>query len=154
MKIARIAMMLFLGLALIRDAAAQEPAAYRPGLGDLMTMTIQPRHIKLALAGRAGNWRYAAYELHALTEAFDRAMAVWPQWRSIPVGEMERSVMRAPLDALDQAIKASDATAFTFAYGQLTAACNACHAAADRNIVVIQTPTQDTFPDQAFQPAP
>ena len=29
---------------------AQPPPAYRPGLGDLMTMTVQPRHIKLGLA--------------------------------------------------------------------------------------------------------
>jgi hypothetical protein len=27
------------------------PLPYRPGLGDLMTMTVQPRHIKLGLAG-------------------------------------------------------------------------------------------------------
>src|SRR5260221_614819 len=42
------------------------PPPYRPGLGDLMTMTVQPRHIKLALAGREKNWVYAAYELHQL----------------------------------------------------------------------------------------
>jgi len=28
------------------------PQAYRPGLGDLMTMTVQPRHIKLGLAAQ------------------------------------------------------------------------------------------------------
>ena len=27
---------------------APPPEPYRPGLGDLMTMTVQPRHIKLA----------------------------------------------------------------------------------------------------------
>jgi hypothetical protein len=36
-----------------------------------MTMTVQPRHTKLGLAGREGNWPYAAYELHELQEAFD-----------------------------------------------------------------------------------
>jgi hypothetical protein len=47
---------------------AQPPPTYRPGLGDLMTMTVQPRHIKLGLAGREKNWIYAAYELHELEE--------------------------------------------------------------------------------------
>ena len=27
------------------------PGSYRPGLGDLMTMTVQPQHTKLGLAG-------------------------------------------------------------------------------------------------------
>ena len=40
---------LILGLALPAAAAAQTPAPYRPGLGDLMTMTVQPRHLE---AGR------------------------------------------------------------------------------------------------------
>jgi len=58
---------------------------YRPGLGDLMTTTVQPRHTKLGLAGRAQNWSYAAYDqaikaknaarftaaYHQLTEACD-----------------------------------------------------------------------------------
>ena len=35
---------------------APQPPTYRPGLGDLMTMTVQPRHIKLGLAGREKNW--------------------------------------------------------------------------------------------------
>ena len=34
-----------------------------------MTMTVQPRHTKLGLAGSAGNWPYAAYELHELEES-------------------------------------------------------------------------------------
>ena len=47
-------------------AQADTSSPHRPGLGDLMTMTVQPRHIKLALAGRQKNWVYAAYELHEL----------------------------------------------------------------------------------------
>ncbi|HUK58714.1 MAG TPA: hypothetical protein VLV50_05730 [Stellaceae bacterium] len=137
-------------------AAAQEaaPAPYRPGLGDLMTMTIQPRHVKLALAGKAGNWGYAAFELGDLQEAFDRAAGVWPAWRSIPVGEMMRSVLKDPMAALAGAIKAKDAQRFAAAYQQLTAACNSCHQAADRAAIVIRVPESDVFPDQDFRPAP
>ncbi len=158
MKLTHAAMTLLLALAIVGRAVAQAPgnnpsgALYRPGSGDLMTMTIQPRHIKLALAGRAGNWSYAAYELHELKEAFDRAMGVWPQWQSFPVGEMARSALREPFDALEQAIKGGDGTGFTSAYRRLTDACGACHEAADRKIVVIRVPDQDAFPDQAFEP--
>ena len=49
--------------ALVPLAAAAQSAPpsepYRPGLGDLMTMTVQPRHIKLLLAGHEQNWPYA-----------------------------------------------------------------------------------------------
>ena len=46
-------------LAMAQNAPATAPQAYRPGLGDLMTMTVQPRHIKLGLAGQEKNWPYA-----------------------------------------------------------------------------------------------
>jgi hypothetical protein len=52
------------------------PQAYRPGLGDLMTMTVQPRHTKLGLAGQEKNWTYAAYELHELDAAGDWAASL------------------------------------------------------------------------------
>jgi hypothetical protein len=44
--------------------------AYAPGLGELMTLQ-QMRHTKLWLAGQAGNWELAAYELDELGEGFD-----------------------------------------------------------------------------------
>jgi hypothetical protein len=43
-----------------------------------MTVTVQPRHIKLALAGQERNWPYAAYALHELEESFERAARIWP----------------------------------------------------------------------------
>jgi hypothetical protein len=129
------------------------PAAYRPGLGDLMTMTVQPRHIKLALAGREKNWAYAAYELHELEEAFDRAARAWPQWRSLPIADMMTSTTKDPMAALSQAIKATDFNNFAAAYKQLTDGCNACHQAADRGVIAIQVPITSPFSDQDFRPA-
>jgi len=34
------------------SSEAAQPEAYRPSFGDLMTIAIQPRHIKLGLAGQ------------------------------------------------------------------------------------------------------
>ena len=47
-------------LAVPIPATAQQPHA--AALGDLMTAFVQPRHIKLGLAGTERNWPYAAYE--------------------------------------------------------------------------------------------
>jgi hypothetical protein len=143
-----------LAIALLPVAGAAQTAQpqYRPGLGDLMTMTVQPRHIKLAFAGREKNWTYAAYELHELEEAFERAAQVWPQWRSVPIAQMMDSVTKEPMAAVSQAIKDADTNRFNAAYKQLTEACNACHQAADRAMIVIRVPELSSFPDQDFQP--
>ena len=143
-----------LAIALLPVAGTAQTAQpqYRPGLGDLMTMTVQPRHIKLAFAGREKNWTYAAYELHELEEAFERAAQGWPQWRSVPIAQMMDSVTKEPMAAVSQAIKDADTNRFNAAYKQLTEACNACHQAADRAMIVIRVPDLSSFPDQDFQP--
>ncbi len=129
------------------------PPTYRPGLGDLMTMTVQPRHIKLALAGREKNWPYAAYELHQLEESFDRAARYWPQWRRYPIADMMSSVTKQPMAMLSLAIKNAEIEQFNSAYRQLTESCNACHQGANVGVNVIVVPDASTFPDQDFRPA-
>ena len=64
---------------------------------------------------------------------------------------MITSTVKEPLAALKRAIMAKDGNQFTAAYGQLTAACNACHQSYDRAVIVIQAPTGSTFPDQDFR---
>jgi hypothetical protein len=125
---------------------------YRPGLGDLMTMTVQPRHIKLALAGREKNWPYAAYELHQLEEAFDRVVRYWPQWRRNPIADLMDSVTKEPMAKLSQAIKSADGDGYNAAYKQLTDACNTCHLGANVGVNLIVVPGASTFPDQDFRP--
>ena len=119
---------------------------------NLMTMTVQPRHTKLGLAGQEKNWAYAAYELHELEEAFERAARVWPIYRKADIAELVAATTKAPMDAVDEAIKSADAARFTEAYAQLTATCNACHQSTERPFVIIQAPKASPFPDQDFRP--
>lgn len=134
-------------------AAAQQPA-FHPGLGDLMTAFVQPRHTKLGLAGSDKNWPYAAYELNELRETFDKVAEMVPKYRDKSVPDLIASTVKQPLTALDHAIKAKDADEFIAAYGQLSASCNACHQSTDHPMIVIQAPTAAAFPDQNFrQPA-
>jgi hypothetical protein len=130
-------------------ATAQQPA-FHPGLADLMTAFVQPRHTKLGLAGSEKNWPYAAYELNELRETFDDVAAIVPKYRNISVPDLIASTVKQPLAALEQAIKAKDANQFTVAYAQLTASCNACHQSTDHAVIVIQPPTAAAFPDQRF----
>jgi hypothetical protein len=130
-------------------------APYHPGLGELMTAFVQPRHIKLGLAGAAGNWAYAAYELDELREAFDDVGKLVPKHGNLMMAPAIASTVKPPMAALAKAISAKDAAAFKTAYGQLTEACNACHKSADHPMIVIKVPDAGStaFPDQEFEPA-
>jgi len=128
------------------------PPPYRPSLADLMTTTVQPRHVKLAFAGREKNWVFAAYELKQLSDAFDRLSVQWPQWRQQRIVELVETIVRDPLFDLDIAVKDKNEAKFAEAYGHLTDACNACHEAALKTPVVIQDPKEAMFPDQDFRP--
>jgi hypothetical protein len=138
------------------QTAPPQPAAtppYRPGLGDLMTMTVQPRHLKLGIAAREKNWPYAAYEYHQLEEAFERVTRYWPQWRGFPIAGVMETVTKDPMTALSQAIKSADAQAYEKAYVALTDGCNSCHQAANVGVNLIVVPDASPFANQDFRAA-
>ena len=130
----------------------EAPPAYRPSLADLMSTTVQPRHVKLAFAGRNKNWAFAGYELKQLSDAFDKLSVQWPQWRRQPIVELVETIVRDPLFELDNAIKTQNQAQFIIAYAHLTDACNACHQAALQTPIVIIDPKEPMFPDQDFAP--
>jgi hypothetical protein len=130
--------------------SAQPP--HPAGLGDLMTAFVQPRHIKLGLAGNERNWPYAGFELGELRETFADVAEIMPKYRGLSISDMIASTVTKPLAAVDQAIKSKDPNRFAAAYRQLTAACNACHRSYDRGAIVIQPPSGTAFPDQDFRP--
>jgi hypothetical protein len=131
-----------------------KPAApYHPDLDDLMTAFVQPRHIKLGLAGSERNWAYAAYELSELRETFEVVAKLVPIHGNLAIPAAIASTVEQPMVALDAAIKAKDNAAFTKAYADLTTSCNACHQSADHGAIVIKVPTVSDFPDQDFRPA-
>jgi hypothetical protein len=127
--------------------AQQHPAA----LGDLMTAFLQPRHIKLGLAGGERNWSYAAYELDQLRATFADVAEVMPKYRDLSIPDMMNSTVKEPLAALDRAIQAKDGSQFSAAYERLTESCNVGHRSYDRAAIVIQSPTVSSFPDQDFR---
>src|SRR5262245_9857831 len=110
---------LFIGLILAPLAVAQQEL-YRPPLGDIMGK-IQLRHIKLWFAGKAGNWELATYEADEIKASLESAADLY---RGIPVELVTNTAN--PIQAILEAIKATDSAAFAKAYGDLTQACNAC----------------------------
>ena len=133
-------------------AATAEPAPYAMTFGDMMNTLIQPRHAKLGLAGRAQNWPLAEYVLVEIRRAFAAIVKTQPRFGGLPVGELVDAAVTKPINAVETAIQSRDAKAFAASYAELTAGCNACHAAADHPFIVIKAPDASAFPDQDFGP--
>jgi hypothetical protein len=119
-----------------------------PALGDIM-LIAQLRHIKVWYAGRSRNWALMAHEVQRLQADLVRAALLY---QNIPVEEVART--SAPIEAMVAAAKRKDAAKFDAAYGELTAACNSCHAASGVDYIRIQTPFSSPFSDQAYPTAP
>ena len=140
--------------ALAAAAFAQAPAPagpqpdYHPSFGDLMTMAVQPRHIKLGMAGKARNWEYAAYEASELRNAFGRIGRTIPTYRKQALPDMFAQNILPSMDKLDAAIKAKDGAAFDAAYKEVTTSCNNCHTGLDHPYIVIHEPTASPYSDQ------
>jgi hypothetical protein len=121
-------------------------------MGDLMNTLIQPRHLKLGLAGQAQNWPLAQYALEQLRAGFANIVAAKPKFSGMPVGQLVDVALGAPLKAVEAAIKQQDAKKFAAAYAQVSQGCNACHMELDHPYVVIKTPDASSFPNQDFAP--
>lgn len=135
-------------------AADEQPTAepYVPGFGEFMGAT-QVRHAKLWFAGEAENWELAAYELDEIREGLEDAVKLHPTHKDVPVAEMIKAKLDAPLGDVEKAIETKEKSRFTRAFDGLTAACNACHTEASYGFIKVQRPTRPPVSNQVFAPA-
>jgi len=133
-------------------AAPAEP--FVEGLGEIMTLQ-QMRHAKLWFAGNAGNWPLADYELKELGEGFDDVVTLHPTHEESPVDPKDAvpRIVTQPMADLRAVVDRKDAAAFPAAFDALTTACNNCHQATNFGFNVVQRPTANPYPNQAFEPA-
>ena len=145
-------------------AAAQTPAPqppqrgpassalnYVPGVGDMMNSLVQPRHVKLWLAGHEKNWELAAYAYKEMQQALNTVGAVQPKFRNLTVPEMIESMTGEAMRDLQGAIDARDPKKFADAFDSLTDGCNSCHSALNHGFIVIKVPEASGFPNQEFK---
>ena len=143
---------LLVGAPALTQTPEPTPApSYMPSVGDLMTTAVQPRHIKLGLAGHARDWDYAAYEVGELRNAFNRVVKLSPIYeKTTDMAQMVAANIKDPIDQMTAAIKAKNGKAFDTAYTAATNACNACHLGLKRDYVVIKQPIASPYPNQSF----
>jgi hypothetical protein len=121
--------------------------SYVPRLSEIMNV-IQSQHMKLWLAGSAGNWDLAAFELMQLTDSQAEAAKYYP---GIPSTNIVK--LTVPIKSISDAIGAKDKQRFSKAVESLTEGCNACHRSMGRSFIAIRTPPADRpFGNQLFAP--
>ena len=135
------------------QASSAATERYVPGLGEIMTLQ-QMRHTKLWLAGQAGNWELAGYEIKELQEGFDDVVAFHPTHEDAPVAPKDAipRMVTVPLAQLNEIVEKKDAAAFGGAYDKLTEACNGCHEAMNFGFNRVQRPGANPYPNQVFTP--
>ena len=133
-------------------ACSHAAAGYTPGLGEIMSLT-QMRHQKLWLAGEAGNWPLASYELDELAEGFQDVVAFHPALpqSSIQLTQVVPAAVDQPIAALKTAVAHQDRAEFTRAFDGLTASCNTCHVLTSHGFNLIVRPAASSFPNQDFR---
>ena len=139
-------------MAISAQGAPDGPAQFRPGLADLMLMTVQPRHLKIGLAGQERNWAYLQFGVHELEASFEKVERLVPKWRDLDMAPLIASSVKPPIEALEDAVKAKSPERFDAAYRQLTQACNSCHQSTNHSMIVIQAPQTSPFANQDFRP--
>src|SRR5215467_11870193 len=88
---------------------------YRPGLGEFMS-GIQVHHAKLWFAAKYENWPLADFEVHEIMETLDDIKAFNTDRPEVK----QLSMIQGPLDSVNAAIQAKDASKFKNAFQLLT----------------------------------
>lgn len=137
------------------NASALQKQVFSPGFDDLMTLLVQPRHLKLFYAGNQKNWELAAFQLKELRSAFGRIVQTTPRYHDLDVDEAIKSMMAANMKSVESAIAAADSKQFNKAYSDLTAGCNSCHVYMAHPFLVMKEPqpaAHSAYLDQEFAP--
>jgi hypothetical protein len=122
------------------------PSASSTPLGDIMS-GVQLRHIKLWEAIRGRNWPLVRFEATLIGDSLAAAAMLY---RNIPIDYVTNA--GKPLVELQIASTTGDAVKLAALFADLTAACNACHAAGNVAFIQIKTPSSSPFSDQRFAP--
>lgn len=118
---------------------------YKPGFGEFMGY-IQIHHAKLWYAGKNENWDLAQFELDEIMETVENIQ----EYEQDRPESKEISMIKAPLDSIQVAIKEQDPALFKQHFITLTNTCNSCHRITNFSFNKIKIPDTPPFTNQDF----
>lgn len=122
---------------------------YKPGLHSLMNETMH-RHSSLWFAGLAENWELALYQHHELEEVFEKIEELYPEYKGEPIAMLIGTMTNPAMEEVEEVIEAQNPVRFREAFTNLTASCNSCHEATNREMLYIIEPDQNTIRNLRF----
>lgn len=123
---------------------------FTPGLHTLMG-GVADRHAMLWFAGEAENWELVDYQIHEMEELIEEIEELHPVYDDVPVARLLGEMTHPAIEALETAMAARDLAAFTSSYDRLTQACNSCHVAADREVILVVRPSSPPITNLRMQ---
>jgi len=123
---------------------------FTPGLHTLMG-SVANRHAMLWFAGQAENWALVDYQIHEMEELIEEIEELHPVYDGIPVAQLLGEMTHPAMEALEAALAARDRAAFTSSFDRLTQACNSCHVAADREVILVVRPSSPPITNLSIQ---
>jgi hypothetical protein len=123
---------------------------FTPGLHTLMG-AVANRHAMLWFAGQAENWELVDYQIHEMEELIEEIEELHPVYDDIPVAQLLGEMTHPAIEALETAMAARDRAAFTSSFDRLTQACNSCHLAADREVLLVVRPSSPPITNLSIQ---
>ena len=145
-------MAMMLSACALKTKSGQKQAEWKPGLGEIMGV-IRQHHAKLYYSANARNWEVAKYQVDEIQEGLETSARLYPQFKEVKeLSVLISAATKDNIESLFQAVKKKNIDDFLTAYNKLTNSCNACHNAANRGFIVIQTPTVLEFSNQKFEP--
>lgn len=124
---------------------------FTPGLHTLMG-AVANRHAMLWFAGQAGNWELVDYQIHEMEELIEEIEELHPVYGEVPVAQLLGEMTHPAMEALEAALAARDQGSFTSSFDRLTQACNSCHVAADREVILVVRPSSPPITNLSLQP--
>jgi hypothetical protein len=123
---------------LASDPAARDVQLERHLRGfDVAMLETGHRYVELYWSGRDGNWEAAAYHADKIRLAIENGLERRPKRAA-----SAQVFLAGPLAALQQSLAARDAGSFAARFDDLTAGCNACHAAEKVRFFEVRPPAQ------------
>jgi len=139
----------------LKAARPAAVAAEGPELGAQM-LELQIRHARLWQAGQSRDWVLTQFQLAELRETFDSVVKTNGEHAALQpqrLAEVLPAMTGPALEQMQAAVDAHDGADFDASFDALSAACTACHAAADHGFLVIQRPKTPLLDNLRAEPA-
>ncbi len=150
-----IAILQMVGLREIEMATSSAEDMFRPARKAEERLTVQMERLhhfadKLYLSTYWENTDLATFYVNKIEGIIEDISFGQYEQNGLEIGALARDMLRGPLDGMAASIQTEEQEAMESAWYELAAACNDCHAVAEREYIQIEAPDKGMYTSQRF----